>query len=350
MGSGSRKGKKKKLEKVRGDISKTSLGEVTMNDYANSMTHGKACSKRIGMQAVVKVHIKEKEDDIAWDEKDYDDCTPCGYSEERGGRRRGLRKVKGEQEDLGTTEGVDYPLDIWFLISEKIRPEDVGRFAAICQATYYVVSTARFWFTLYRRYYSWPKQLPDIITVPSMGSTRGLKADVIRSLFYIYSPFCDRISKEEPLSGHPGKLIGAQCVSHWHIRLGCIHKYYFMFAKQQLRKQSKHDMQKLTDSLVHVNPDEGFYILETISSELCHIPLVMGSHLHNGHLGLSAGFCSHRLQITLGPAYLLPKSNSRWQVPTTEMFLVTIEPVRDVRIYPWWHPQYPKCLPNQFPS
>jgi hypothetical protein len=48
--------------------------------------------------------------------------------------------------------GVEYPLDIWFLISEHIRPEDVSTFARICQSTLHVVSTAKFWFHLYRRY------------------------------------------------------------------------------------------------------------------------------------------------------------------------------------------------------
>jgi hypothetical protein len=48
--------------------------------------------------------------------------------------------------------GMEYPIDIWFLISEHIRPEDVSTFACICKSALLVVSTAKFWFYLYRRY------------------------------------------------------------------------------------------------------------------------------------------------------------------------------------------------------
>ena len=46
--------------------------------------------------------------------------------------------------------GVDYPLDVWFIISEYIRPEAVGKFAQICRSSYHVVTTGKFWFHLYK--------------------------------------------------------------------------------------------------------------------------------------------------------------------------------------------------------
>lgn len=55
-------------------------------------------------------------------------------------------------ETIDDSTGVNYPIDIWFLISEHIRPEDVGVFAAICKTSSAVTSTAKFWFSLYRRY------------------------------------------------------------------------------------------------------------------------------------------------------------------------------------------------------
>lgn len=35
--------------------------------------------------------------------------------------------------------------------SEYIMPEDVWRFASLCQATLYITTTARFWLTMHRR-------------------------------------------------------------------------------------------------------------------------------------------------------------------------------------------------------
>lgn len=46
--------------------------------------------------------------------------------------------------------GIDYPLDIWFIISEYIQPEAVGKFARICKSSYYVTTTGKFWFHLYK--------------------------------------------------------------------------------------------------------------------------------------------------------------------------------------------------------
>ena len=48
-------------------------------------------------------------------------------------------------------DGIAYPIDIWFLIAEHVKPEDIQRFSAICRATHIVSHTARFWLTLYRR-------------------------------------------------------------------------------------------------------------------------------------------------------------------------------------------------------
>lgn len=55
---------------------------------------------------------------------------------------------RSRQED----DGVQYPLDVWFLISHHIQPEDICRFACICRSSHYVVHTAQFWTNLYWRF------------------------------------------------------------------------------------------------------------------------------------------------------------------------------------------------------
>ena len=61
------------------------------------------------------------------------------------------RKKTASEDEIVDDGGIEYPLDIWFLISEHIRPEDVSTFARICKSALHVVSTAKFWFHLYRR-------------------------------------------------------------------------------------------------------------------------------------------------------------------------------------------------------
>lgn len=97
------------------------------------------------------------EDDKAWDEKldDFelgsngkDDLDEVVEVKKPSSRRR---KKTVTEEDIDDRTGYDFPIDIWFLISEHISPEDVGVFAAICKTTLSVVSTAKFWSGLYKR-------------------------------------------------------------------------------------------------------------------------------------------------------------------------------------------------------
>lgn len=50
-----------------------------------------------------------------------------------------------------SSEGREYPVDIWLVLSSYIRPEDVCRFALICSNAWIATCTAVFWTRLYRR-------------------------------------------------------------------------------------------------------------------------------------------------------------------------------------------------------
>ncbi len=89
----------------------------------------------------------------------------------------------------------NYPVDIWFLISNHIYPEDVGRFSLICRTTRYICSTPSFWFSLYKRYYRhlYDRIVPIRLQPDCMVRLHGLRACAIRSLFFTYKPFVDRL-------------------------------------------------------------------------------------------------------------------------------------------------------------
>lgn len=89
------------------------------------------------------------DDDRAWDEK-LEDLT--GVDDEEDEPKRQRRKKKTSSECSSTDGGSDYPLDVWYLISEYLDPEDIGLFAAICRTSQAVVNSAQFWFSLYKRY------------------------------------------------------------------------------------------------------------------------------------------------------------------------------------------------------
>ena len=69
------------------------------------------------------------------------------------------RRLK-ETKELAATEAYKkennnrlvYPVDLWFLISQHVEPEQVKCFSMICRGTLYVTSTKQFWLDLYRRF------------------------------------------------------------------------------------------------------------------------------------------------------------------------------------------------------
>lgn len=59
-----------------------------------------------------------------------------------------LNVVSTESE---SSDGREYPVDIWLVLSSYIRPEDVCRFSLICRNAWIASCTAVFWTRLYRR-------------------------------------------------------------------------------------------------------------------------------------------------------------------------------------------------------
>ena len=96
------------------------------------------------------------DDNQTWEEKleIYENQSEENDSGSEIKKKLGLQKKKKvvESESINDDSGIDYPIDIWFLLSEYIPPEAVGKFAAICKTSLAVVSTAKFWFNLYKRY------------------------------------------------------------------------------------------------------------------------------------------------------------------------------------------------------
>ncbi|KAK8746753.1 hypothetical protein OTU49_017176 [Cherax quadricarinatus] len=334
---------KKKAEK--NNNSAAIYCDITVNDFANNESQKRFRQKKKTTMKTIINEVKMlqvKEEDKAWDEKSDDD--KCGQNEETIPEQiTGKNRRKARKSTSVDGEGINYPLDIWFIISEYLRPEDVGRFATTCQATYYVTTTAKFWFSMYRRHYTWVPELPTQLADWNMDYTEGLRAAVIRSLFFMYAPFSARIAGKKPLRADPTQLLRSQCVLQWHVKVGAQYKYFFKFARSKQNKDciKCHFHQ---DTGVNFNPEATCYILEATSSSVCESVMVIGEYLYHAGLEVSANMYNDRLRLSLVPAHLLPRSSNaasrKYQVPTKEIIL---EPVCDVKVYPWWHPQYEVC-------
>lgn len=257
------------------------------------------------------------------------------------------RQEKNKQEDCSKIEyGFDYPFDVWFLIAEYIRPEDVGRFAGICKTSFAVVCTAKFWFKLYKRHYQSVSTLPERLQPECMQRLYGLRTSVIRSLHFMYSPFINRLKAVTTFERHPDVLIRRQCTVMWHQKKTKDWLYYFKFKKNtnmRLPHSKRYDTQRQPDLLemledVSANPDENCRVLQITCRHFIAVPPVLGLTLISVALNLSQGFCNHRLQLGFGSGIYSCRNNS---LGGSDGITVILDPVINVKVLDWWHPQYP---------
>ncbi|CAD7080149.1 unnamed protein product [Hermetia illucens] len=234
----------------------------------------------------------------------------------------------------------DLQLDIWFLISEHIPPEDVGRFALICQKTRYVVSTAKFWFHLYRKCYNRKVELPVCLQPESLGHLRELRSCVIRALFYLYPPFVERLRTPSD----PTSLLKFKCVAVWYRRVKDYWSLCYKFSRSNGRLSQRdffeeeevdnwEDIdvsQQAPTSNIHTNPEEGNRILVVTTDRFYPPPDFMAPNLHLTKIiqPLSQSLREFKLEMSFS------EYNGK------KVGIATYDPIKQCKILKWWEPEY----------
>nr|XP_019942670.1 PREDICTED: transmembrane protein 183B-like [Paralichthys olivaceus] len=256
------------------------------------------------------------------------------------------KKSKRRKESSESSDGGEYPVDIWLVLSSYIRPEDVCTFALICRNAWTVTCTAAFWTRLYRRHYRIDVDLPFRLQPYSIDMMHRLRARVIRSLFHLYEPFSLRVSKIPALpESTPTTLINSRCLLFWVKRVSgtrpeALWEFNFKFIKQ--RGPSKNGCAK---SLclprqyehVHTNPDTDCYVLQVTTLNFIFTPVVMGMTLTLFTINVSTDMRHHRVRLMFQDSPL-HRGKKRVDHSGTQVLL---DPVHSVRLMDWWHPQYP---------
>ena len=80
-------------------------------------------------------------------------CSFCGTAERAEAaalqsRQRSKRTQSTSQEDKS---GLVYPVDLWYLLSGCVHPEDVQKFAVLCRDAYETTRKYQFWRDMYKR-------------------------------------------------------------------------------------------------------------------------------------------------------------------------------------------------------
>lgn len=267
------------------------LSDVTLNDFANSTVTKNRLKKSTNNVNRVLQHF---EDEKSWEDKSDDFEGDFVKQENDGGnymyviRKPELKKRKKRfslTKHLNESGGNDYPIDLWYILSEYIRPEDVGRFAGICRSSFEVVCTAKFWFHLYRKYYNITPSLPEQLQPECLVRKYGLRAAVIRSLYYMYPHFVSKLKLNScnVVFQHPDILKNRVCDSMWYCQRDGWWRYSFKLretinnSKQLCRITNfkRHDLLEFLDD-VSANPDEHCRVLQITSKHFIHVPPLIG--------------------------------------------------------------------------
>lgn len=340
--------RKKCNKKVNSDNGNDNLiGDVTIDDFANSSrTHARLRKAVINGSSEVKEVVTEEEDLWSEMEEDYESNDLNKSKKGTSVNRRRSRKASSSEEVVEETEeGIDYPLDIWFIISEYICPEAVGKFARICKSAYHVTTSAKFWFHLYKSYYKFVPNLPERLQPQCMVRTYGLRACVIRTMHYTYFPLKRKIDDTSYFRHQdPHSLVKRRCCLMWH-RKGKIGKdrWYFYFKLKEIQKNGKNSLRQRTrmnnreknfvETLddIAANPEEDCKILMVTCLKYSMLPPVIGLTLQSVSMTLMPGFKDHRLQLGFGTS----------DIPNTSTNQVVLNEVINCLILDWWHPTYP---------
>ncbi|XP_033342746.1 transmembrane protein fates-shifted isoform X2 [Megalopta genalis] len=331
------------------------IGDVTINDFANSSRiHARPKKASIG-GSVDYVEQKVTIDDEVWNETDqsYDLHLPDtdnfkknseGLTHQVRHKKTAIYSINVEEKE---EEGIDYPLDVWFIISEYICPEAVGKFARICKNSYHVTKTGKFWFHLYKTYYRPIPGLPERLQPQCMVRMHGLRACVIRTLHYIYfasKKGIDNVSyyRQEDLFSlahyRLHSLVKRKCCLMWHKKEKLV--WYFYFKLKEIPKSSRNSMKekpklngRKTDFIemledVAVNPEQGCKLLRVACQRYSMLPQVTGLILQKVAI-LKQGI--YQLQLGFGTS----------DVPNTLTHQVILNDVVDCQVLNWWHPSYP---------
>jgi len=266
-----------------------------------------------------------------------------------------------------STIGNVYPVDLWFLIGQFIRPEDVSSFALVCRGAHEVSHSAQFWQKLYNRHYNPSVNLPLVLSPQSITRVHGLKGRVVRALHYFYPPYVSRTSRLVHLDSYPDTvshslvslecLESAVCCLQWFVRVKQMWHFYWKFSRpgRFTCRQRKDDKQEslLSAPDVSYNKDVGCVVLQAICPNFVPLPQSTGQVLLKvmtsaGHGITGQGVTAmsyargHRLQLVFNTHFVRIKQSQNFKNQLTDGSIVSsVDPVVQIDILHWWHPMYP---------
>lgn len=317
-----------------GRLKKSMTNNTNSGALANALTGAAKETEAVGQAEELEWFEKDLEDFVIEDKPDVSEEAEDLVNEKVVSLPKTKKKKKTEEESAGLL----YPEDLWYILSEYIDPEDVGRFSGICHAAHQVTRLSAFWRKLYARHYRDAPGLPDYAKPAGMERLHGLRARVIRSLFVLYPQLATRVQAKGPMEEEPHSLKGHRCLVMWHQPGPKGWQFCFKFQKPALEPLSSRPSRKLDVyngfNDLHYNPEEGCSVLQVTCCHFSSDAAVMGLLLTQVYLTLSTGFRHHRLRL-----HFDTRVTNNHNSPCDN--IVVLDDVVAIKIFQWWHPSYP---------
>lgn len=233
------------------------LPDFTINDCANAV-------KPVGR---VKKSVAEPAPEVTWDQIGDDDLDIEEQVNDDGTKEFVYKKKrntsKSETDDIDSRPGLVYPEIVWYLVSQYIKPEDIGNFAGINKTTYSITKRESFWRTLYNRHCRNSSKLPERLRIENSYKLYGLRQRVIRALYHTYELFIKKVAKEAIQDSRPHQLVKRVCVDVWYRKGLSNSSVFFKFKKlypvQRIEREK--DMVKELGR-IDANPEEDCQVLQ----------------------------------------------------------------------------------------
>lgn len=328
----------------------SSQTDITLQQFADAKNQKVKVSKgalnalktevrSLRMSAVDQTKIQTE--DLSWFDKDIDDFE-IGDIDSENETEDTINHNKVPRRKQGFAGGVQYPVDLWMALSRHILPDQISTFARICRASNAVVHTVLFWKNIYKSFCFNQDELPDNLRIETLERINGLRQRVIRSLYCVYPPFIAKIQRTLPFEDEPHILVGHRCMLTWYEKVKNVYNFNFKFKKERIYDVNKLQYLREISDLrygyrdLYFNQENDYYVLEVTCQSFLSVQPVMGLILSNVYLKLSTGLRHHCLKLVFDTN--IKGDGSRKNVEDT---VIILDPVLNIKIYPWWHPKYP---------
>jgi len=171
---------------------------------------------------------------------------------------------------------------------------------------------------------------------------RGLRARVIRILFYLNPVLMEKIKPPVAPQYEPYTLQGMQLLYNWHEKSGSVWNYYFKLLSKTLN-MGRHK------SELFENPESDYRVLKVTSPEFICISYPQSCYLLNVHLGLTSDMRNHKLTLELGDYTTTHcAAKMKQNLGRGIQHRIILEPITKCIVADWWHPEYPYPKLNYF--